>query len=248
MFMEQVALIELIALSKIDNDSTVENFGGIVNSSFFEAANLVGGLKIKGLVDIMSEFPGPSPVKITPKGKKLLKDVTDRIEEKQDRLDKSVLEKIGQGFRTENEIERELNVATSSLAVRFYKLKETGMLEWTIRNGKVALSLTENGFNMVGPQKKTTFSQAAVKDPMKRGAAHGEHIKVGIGSEEPTIVQQEVDPEQKVHEMKTSGWQETNAKIKYTLYKAGPVLFALLMVAVVAIGYLVWLLMQNKVI
>jgi hypothetical protein len=71
--MDETTFLDMAVLQRIDAESTVERFGTKINSSFFDASNILGGLKLKGLVSIESKFPGPSSVALTPAGSELLK-------------------------------------------------------------------------------------------------------------------------------------------------------------------------------
>jgi len=59
---EELTYLDLLVLRKIDSDSSVEKFGQQINTSFFETANVLGTMKIKGFVDIQSSIGGQSPL------------------------------------------------------------------------------------------------------------------------------------------------------------------------------------------
>ncbi len=44
---DTINFIDLVALSRITPEATVERFGGLINSSFFDASNILGTLKQK---------------------------------------------------------------------------------------------------------------------------------------------------------------------------------------------------------
>ena len=222
---DRYTYLDLVALTKLDPaKTTVENFGGEINSSFFDAANILGTLKIMGFIDIRSEFPGPSPVKLTNKGKKVLKDMAERSSEKPDKLDKAIMETIGQGLTTEHDLARDLNVSADSLAQHLYKLNMQGYVDYTIRNGKISLALTELGFNTVGPQPKR-------EKPALKPA-------VAMATESAPLPAPEKPLEGEV--VKPTGWTLLKHSMRYKLYRISPLLLVALIAAVIVIVYLLF--------
>ena len=70
--MNELTFLDLVILQKVDGESSVEKFGSMINTSFFETANLLGTVKIKGYIDIESSVGGLSGVAITDAGQSLL--------------------------------------------------------------------------------------------------------------------------------------------------------------------------------
>ena len=70
--MNELTFLDLVILKKIDANSSVENFGSLINTSFFETANLLGTVKIKGYVNIETSIGGISKVTITDAGMGIL--------------------------------------------------------------------------------------------------------------------------------------------------------------------------------
>ncbi|MEM0438102.1 MAG: hypothetical protein QXU54_02260, partial [Candidatus Micrarchaeia archaeon] len=96
--MGEFDFMDVALLKRIDVETTVEGFGSRISSTFFEAANLLGTLKIKGYVDIHSAI-GNSPVIVTDKGRALLRDLDIWAEEPLTRVDLAVLGNIKGGLR-----------------------------------------------------------------------------------------------------------------------------------------------------
>ena len=68
---DQLDFIDLIILEKLEKSSTLEGFGGQLNSSFFETAALLGNLQVKKLIEIKSAI-GRSTASRTKLGSELL--------------------------------------------------------------------------------------------------------------------------------------------------------------------------------
>lgn len=159
-----VSFVELIALSRITPESTVEKFGSLINSSFFDASNLLASLKQKGLVDFVTAFPSQSTLKVTERGSALLAEVTKRSTEPIDPLDTAILAQLANGRRGLVELGGALNVAQMDLAIHIYKLSVQQSLTYELVNASVSMYLTEKGFvaAKVAPQPAP---QAAVPAP-----------------------------------------------------------------------------------
>ncbi|MDE1865973.1 MAG: hypothetical protein KGH94_05035 [Candidatus Micrarchaeota archaeon] len=141
-----VNFIELVALTRITPESTVEKFGSLINSSFFDASNILAGLKTKGFVDFVTAFPSQSTLKITDKGTALLKEATAKAAEPLDPLDSAMLAQLSGGTRNLAELGGALNVAQKDLALHIYKLSMQQYLSYELVNAVVSMHLTEKGF------------------------------------------------------------------------------------------------------
>lgn len=159
--MDETTFLDMAVLQRIDAESTVERFGTKINSSFFDAANILGGLKLKGLVSIESNFPGPSSVALTPAGNELLKQADERSAADIDTLDLAILSKVAEGAAEEAAIAGALNIRSQDLAFHVYKLAKKALLGYQLRGGKTFFSLTEEGFKQVGyrPKKEAAPAQ-----------------------------------------------------------------------------------------
>lgn len=145
--------LDIIALKRIDAKTTIENFGAMFNLSFFEGANLLGSLKLRKLADAESKFPGPSAVKVSKEGLKLLKAVEKMAKDSLKEVDFAILKAIRQGNRTDDEIEDNLILAKKDIAVHLNKLQEQEFIDYSMKDGKVYLSLTDEGFEMVNVEQ-----------------------------------------------------------------------------------------------
>ncbi|MEM2174322.1 MAG: hypothetical protein QXI58_01675 [Candidatus Micrarchaeia archaeon] len=145
---EGIDFIDIITLDKIGEDSTVQSFSSILNSSFFKTAYYFGTLKTKNLVEIKSEI-GKSAVSRTNFGNEILKTAKERASEPLDELDYAILRAIA-GNKDYEKVKEEVNVFSTDLGFHMYKLYSQGYINYNINDLDVDLSLTENGFKIVG--------------------------------------------------------------------------------------------------
>lgn len=143
---DEVNFLDLIAVSKIQPDTVVEKFGGMINSSFFDASNILGTLRLKGLIDFTTSFPGTSAVTVTDLGKRVLADAEGASGNEFNQLDLTILVQLSNGKRSVQDIGGAVNVRPNDLAMHLYKLGKQGFLTYDFRNGTITLSLTEKGF------------------------------------------------------------------------------------------------------
>ena len=147
---DEINYLDLIVLRKMDAESSVEKFGSAINTSFFETANILGTMKIKGLVDIHSSIAGHSPLVITGEGQDFLAMAMQKASEPLDALDHAALSAIGSGIRDLNSLQQSINVRGRDLALHLHKLKMQDYIDHEVRSGRVLLSLTEKGFVLAG--------------------------------------------------------------------------------------------------
>ena len=138
--------VDVVALTRITPQTYVENFGSAINSSFFDASNILGTLRMKKLVDFETNFPGQNEIKITETGNKLLQDLSAKAESEFDHLDMEIIEQLSKGKRSLPDISGAINIAETDMAMHLYKLSKQGFATYEIRNGAIAISLTEKGF------------------------------------------------------------------------------------------------------
>ena len=143
---DEPTFVDLYALTKITPDAVVERFGSSINSSFFDASNILGGLKIKKLIDFTTLFGNQNAITITDTGKQLLDEANKKSADQFDHLDFSVLNQLTKGGKSPNELSASLNIAQRDLAMHLYKMQTQGYLSSEFRNGTLSLSLTEKGF------------------------------------------------------------------------------------------------------
>ena len=143
---DDINFSDLFALTKITSDSVVEKFGGIINSSFFDAANILGGLKLSGLIDFGTTLGSQNPIVITQGGKELLQQVSARANDPFDKLDMSILNQLSNGKKSANDVTTSINVAHKDMTFHLYKLLMQGYISAEFRNGILNVMLTEKGF------------------------------------------------------------------------------------------------------
>jgi len=160
---EDLNFIDLVALSRIKPDTTVEKFGGIINSSFFDASNILGSLKQKGLIDFTTSFPGQSAITVTDQGKQVLQESDERAKSDFDMLDLAIMTQLSGGKRGLTDLGGAVNVRQRDLAMHLFKLSAQQYVSYDIRNGNIDITLTEKGFLQVksGMPKPQAAAQAA---------------------------------------------------------------------------------------
>lgn len=163
---DEINFLDLAALARIAPDAVVEKFGGVINSSFFDASSILATLKQKGMIDFTTAFPGQSAIAITDLGKKLLDDAHDKANTPFDQLDLTILTQLSMGKRNVQELNQSVNVTPKDFALRVYKLAQNAYLSYDIRNGTVSIALTEKGFLQVKsgmpPQPEQKVAMAAM--------------------------------------------------------------------------------------
>ena len=148
---ENINFLDLACLLKIEKDTTLERFGSVINASVFDAANITGSLKQKGLIDFTAYYPGPNSIVISDAGKQLKADADAKGAEPLDTLDDEILKHMSAGKRFPPELQSTLNVRSKDLAFRLYKLYKQSYVSYELKNGNVELTLTEQGFLKAKP-------------------------------------------------------------------------------------------------
>lgn len=169
--------IDLVALTKIGPDSTVERFGGTINSTFFDASSILAGLKLKGLVEFVTTMPGQSALKITEGGTSLIAGANQKATEQPDALDSSILAQLAKGRRGLSDLNSSVNVTQKDLAMHLFKLTSQGYVSYDLANANMNLYLTEKGFNSASAATQQTdaahLQGASVPKPAaEQGAQH----------------------------------------------------------------------------
>lgn len=148
--MNELSFLDLAILRKIDAESSVEKFGSIINTSFFETANLLGTIKIKGYINIESSLGGISKVTITDAGTSILAMADQRARDQIEPLDNAILHALASGTKDLEALQNSLNIRSGDLAYHMNKLISQGFADYEIRSAKVSFVLTEQGFNSTG--------------------------------------------------------------------------------------------------
>ncbi|MGC8628629.1 MAG: hypothetical protein ACP5T4_00220 [Candidatus Micrarchaeia archaeon] len=194
-----VSFLDIACLLKITPDMTEEKFGGAINASYFDAANLVGTLKQKGLLDIQAGFPGPTSIALTDAAKALLNDINVRSSEPLDALDSEILRQMSGGKRLPFELQSSLNIVPKDLAYRLYKLYKQNLINYVLRNANVELMLTEQGFLKVNaPQTPQPSPQTQTQpQPQVQAQPAQQQAQVGqAGSANPVQAQPQPQAQQ----------------------------------------------------
>lgn len=165
--MNELNFLDIVILRKIDAESSVEKFGSMINTSFFETANLLGTVKIKGYINIESSVGGISRVTITDAGSSILVVADQRSKEPIEPLDNAILQAIAGGSRELEALQQALNIRSADLAYHINKLISQGFMDYEVKSAKVYFVLTETGFNATGGVRvqQTLAQPAAEKQP-----------------------------------------------------------------------------------
>ncbi len=158
---EEPNFVDLACLIKITPEAILDKFGGQINASFFEAANIAGTMKQKGLVEFKSSYPGPNTITVTDLGKELIAEAESKSMEPMDVLDNNILNQLSGGKREPKEMSNSLNLRPKDLALRIYKLNKTGLLVYELKNGLAEISLTEAGYLKVKSEPAQASADAA---------------------------------------------------------------------------------------
>lgn len=199
---KELTFIDLVVLQRVGPDTTLERFGSKINSSFFDAANILGTIKLKGYVDIESSM-GASRVSVSEAGKAVLSMAEEKSQGEVDELDKGILRAISQGVKDSEKLADSLNIRSGDLAYHLYKLVKQNYIDYNVRSGRISLMLTENGFKSMGEEK----AQTQVDDEENLGAEIAKEEK----EQEPSGMTGNVD----------IGEVRRRSKLEYYLKKRG---------------------------
>jgi len=190
--MNELTFLDLVILKKIDSESSVEKFGSAINTSFFETANLLGTIKIKGYIGIESSLGGISRVLITDAGSSILQIAEQKSHDPIEPLDNAILHALAAGAKDLDAIQRTLNIRSADLAYHINKLIAQGFMDYEVRSAKVHFVLTEQGFNSTGSVRVQQKLEES-KPPSSKLAdfADGED---GEGEEESEVIPPEERP------------------------------------------------------
>ena len=160
---EIITFTDLACLLKITPETTLEKFGSTINASIYDAAQISGTLKQKGLIDFTAYYPGPNSMAITDAGKALKDEAEAKSAETLDNLDEEILVQLSGGKRLPLELQSTLNIRPKDLTLRLYKLSKQNYIGYELRNGSVELMLTEQGFLKAKATPAATPQAAGVK-------------------------------------------------------------------------------------
>ncbi len=169
MIEEDLDFFELIILFRISQkkeNSYLEKLSPELSTSFFEVANRVGALKLKGLIDLKPGL-GMNEIVLTDKSKKILEQVEKKSSEHLDLVDKELLKVISQGFSELNSLKEKLNIRDTDLAVHIHRLCVQHYLDYKPGNNTVTLTLTESGFIKAHSERKTVQKHQEKQEAQK---------------------------------------------------------------------------------
>lgn len=143
---DEINFFDLASLLKIKPDTTMERFGGMLNSSYFDGANIAATLSQKKLITFNTALPGQSIITITDVGKQFIDDANSKAKAEFDHLDLAILTQVSNGKVTPKDIGTGVNVRPKDLAMHLYKLSQQDYATYEFRSGAVSVMLTEKGF------------------------------------------------------------------------------------------------------
>ncbi len=143
---DEVTFFDLVSLVKIKPGITVERYGGLINSSFFDGARVLGTLQQKKLITLSTAMPDQNPITVTDTGKQLIAEADSKAEQDFDHLDLEILTQIQKGKNTPEDLGAAVNVRPRDLAMHLYRLSKTDYATYELVNGTVSMMLTEKGF------------------------------------------------------------------------------------------------------
>jgi DNA-binding MarR family transcriptional regulator len=146
---DEINFFDLTALLKVTPETTMEKFGGILNSSYFDGANIAATLSQKGLINFNTSLPGQSIITLTSRGSQLIEEANSKVNSEFDHLDFAVLVQIANGKKTPFDIGSAVNVRSKDLAMHLYKLAQQDYVSYEFRSGSMTVMLTEKGFSQV---------------------------------------------------------------------------------------------------
>ena len=144
--LDDITFMDLASLLKITPNTPMEKLGTALNATIFDASNVAGTLKQKGLIDFTANYPGPNFITITDAGRALIAEAESKSGSALDTLDHSLLAQMSGGKRLLIDLQNSLGIRAKDLAFRLYKLYRQNFIIYELRNGSVALLLTEQGF------------------------------------------------------------------------------------------------------
>ena len=176
---KDLTILDLVILEKIEKDSVMESFSGKLYSSFFDTASMLGTLQVKHLVQINSSI-GRSMVNKSELGDQVLLFANEKSTEPLEGLDHVILKSIASGHKGFDQIKNDLNLRSDDLSIHLYRLIKQGYSDYEIRNGKLALNITEKGFKLTGyvPKPQPVPAQAVQKVPPRQvGVPESKQLK-----------------------------------------------------------------------
>lgn len=257
---DEVNFFDLVALLKIKPGVTVERYGGLINSSFFDGATVLGTLQQKKLVSLTTAMPDQNPITVTETGKQLLTEADDRAKQEFDHLDLEILVQVSKGKTTPEDLGKAVNVRPKDLAMHLYRLTKQDFATYELASKNVTMMLTEKGFSQskagmpVKPQptqpQPQTVQQApdpskptSVPQPPEMMKMQQPPISIQqqptVGGPTPTSAQQATGPSQSGTPPNAGGTPPTTGKEhKGMPLNKNLIIGIIVVVVIVVLGYL----------
>ncbi|MDE1846086.1 MAG: hypothetical protein KGH53_02290 [Candidatus Micrarchaeota archaeon] len=185
MVVEDINFLDMACLLKIGPDTVMERFGGLINTSFFDASTIAGTLKQKGLIEFTNDYPGPNGILVTTAGKTLITEAETKSAEPFDALDSTILVQMSGGKRLPFELANSLTLRGRDLAFRLYKLYKQNYIIYDLKNGGVELLLTESGFLKVREVQPNMAPNIGQQKAAAKAAGIGPIEKMLQGNAQP---------------------------------------------------------------
>jgi hypothetical protein len=200
-YMNELNFLDLVILKRIDANSSVESFGSTINTSFFETANILGTVKIKGYINIETSIGGISKVTITDAGTGILALAEKKSAEPIEPLDNALLHALAGGAKDPEALQSVLNIRSGDLAYHINKMVAQGLMDYDVRSGKAGLMLTEKGFNSMGGMKvQGVPGKSEKKVPEEKPEGKGEKKHGHEGKDDIMHILRGVEEEEKKHD------------------------------------------------
>jgi hypothetical protein len=228
---KDLTILDLVVLEKVEKDSVMDSFGGKLYSSFFDTAALMGTLQVKKLIQINSSI-GRSIVNRTEYGEHVLLSAQERSNEPLDGLDHAILKAVASGARTFEAVRAELNIRSDDLALHIFRLVKQGYSDYEIRNAKLGLNLTENGFKLTGfvPKKPQAVPAAPVQPTRPVSVPQGRQLDLSSATDS-----EDATPMGGGKDAKLTGTGKAMAKTSHYIGKYAMAAIALIVIVAIAL-------------
>ena len=222
---QDLALLEKISENTVVDGQGASSLGSRINSSFFDAANMLGTLKQKGLIEFKSQFPSATEVEITTKGRNLMAEADERAKQEMDKIDEVILSQIANGYKEPKHIRDKLNLRETDLAFHLKRISAQNFASYVFRSGRIEFSLTDQGFGKAG------YPAPASEEEVKKSADEVAEI---MGAK-PAQQQESPAQPQKKEAVPFRLDKEAMRKAKMEYYAASLPKYALMALAVIVL-------------
>lgn len=229
---KDLTLLDLVVLAKVEKDSVMDSFGGKLYSSFFDTAALMGTLQVKKLITVNSSV-GRSIVNRTDYGEHVVLSANEKANEPLDSLDHAILKTLAAGAKTFEAVRSELNIRSDDLSLHLFRIIKQGYADYEIRNAKLSLNLTENGFKITGFVPKKQQAVAPVASQVVRSVAVPQKRQLDLSSITGTEDATPMAAAQQ--EKKLTSMDKTVAKTSHYIGKYALAIIVILIIIIIAV-------------